>query len=59
MFCLVSEDRVLTEFEKGLVSRSINDGRVSNKVFELVVGVDKSDFWDIFGFNLVFGFLFF
>jgi hypothetical protein len=59
VFGLVSNDRILAEFAKSLISRSINDRGVSDKVFKLIVWVDVGDLWYVFGLNEIFGLLFF
>ncbi len=59
MFGFVSEDRILTELKKGLVAWSINDGWISDKIFKLVIGTDQSNIRNVFGFDLIFGLLFF
>lgn len=59
MFSLVSNDRILAEFAKSLITRSINDRGVSDKVFKLIVWVDVVDLWYVFGLNQIFGLFFF
>lgn len=59
MFGFVSEDRILAELKQGLVTRSINDWWVSDEIFELVIGVNESNIRYVFGFDLIFGLLFF
>ena len=59
MFGLVSNDRILAEFAKNLIARSINDRGVSDKVFKLIVWVDIGDLWYVFSLNQIFGLFFF
>jgi hypothetical protein len=59
MFCLVSNDRILAEFAKSLIARSINDRGVSDKILKLIIWVDVGDLRYVFGLNQIFGLLFF
>ncbi len=59
MFGLVSNNRILAKLEQSLIARAINDRGISDKIFELIVGADIGDLWYVFGFNKIFGLLFF